>query len=196
MIEQKPLDSKEKAKLEERQIVVFRLGDEEFGVNISEVWKIIRMEQITKIPNTDIFIKGVINLRGGIVVIIDLSMKLGFPSKQDDKNTRIIVIELKDAMVGMIVDSATEMMRLSPEQVKPAPPMITQKINGDYIEGVGIIGDRLLILLDLAKTLEAKDIKSVKIAGSAKEAAEAIKKELKSETPSQHEAKIAEDLSV
>jgi purine-binding chemotaxis protein CheW len=195
MNEQKPIDSKEKAKLEERQIVVFNIGDEEFGVNISEVWKIIRMEQITKIPNTDRFIKGVINLRGGIVVIIDLAMKLGFPNKEDDKNTRIIVIELKENIIGMIVDSATEMMRLSPEQVKPAPPMITQKISGDYIEGVGIINERLLILLDLAKILEAKDIKSVNLVGSTKEAAEIIKKEMKIETSAQHEAKIAEELN-
>ena len=98
---------------DERQIVIFSLGKEEFGVNINEVKEIIRIEQITKIPNTEQYIKGVINLRGGIIVVIDLAMKLGFPTKEVDKNTRILVVEVGNNTVGMIVDSATEVMRLS-----------------------------------------------------------------------------------
>jgi purine-binding chemotaxis protein CheW len=143
---------------DERQIVIFALGQEEFGVNISEVREIIRMEQITKIPNAASYIKGVINLRGGIIVVIDLAMKVGLPSKEVDKNTRIIVIEVNGNTVGMIVDSATEVLRLSGSNIEPAPAIITEKINADYIEGVGIIGERLLILLDLARLIEAKEI--------------------------------------
>ena len=146
---------------EERQIVVFKLGSEEFGVNISEVWKIIRMEQITKIPNTDSFIKGVINLRGGIVVVISLAMKLGLPSKEPTNDTRIIITELKENTVGMIVDSANEMIIISTDDVKPAPPLITQKVSADYIEGVAVLGERLLILLDLAKILNYGEMQSV-----------------------------------
>jgi purine-binding chemotaxis protein CheW len=143
---------------EERQIVIFRLGDEEFGVNINEVRDIIRMDQVTKIPNTKPFIEGVINLRGSIIVVIDLAMKLGLPTKEPDKNTRIINIEMDDSIVGMIVDRATEVMRLSPEMIEPAPPIITQKIDADYIDGVGIVGDRLLILLDLTKVIGEEDM--------------------------------------
>ena len=155
-------EEKEKGKGEdERQIVVFRIGKEEFGVNIKEVREIIRMEQITKIPNTAEYIEGVINLRGGIIVVIDLAMKLGFPEKVVDKNTRIIVIEMNKNTVGMVVDSATEVLRLRSDQVEPAPAVITQKINSDYIEGVGILDERLLILLDLAKVLEAKEIEHI-----------------------------------
>jgi len=146
---------------EERQIVIFNLGKEEFGVNINEVREIIRMEQITKIPNTAAYIEGVINLRGGIIVVIDLAMKLGLPDKEVDNNTRIIVIEVDKNTVGMVVDSATEVLRLRANQVEPAPAVITQKIDSDYIEGVGILDERLLILLDLAKVLQAKEIEHI-----------------------------------
>ncbi|MBN2457650.1 chemotaxis protein CheW [Candidatus Woesearchaeota archaeon] len=154
------LEEKETTK-GERQIVVFKIGTEEFGVNISAVGSIIRMEQITRIPNTKPYIKGVINLRGGIIVVIDLAMKLGIERNADDKKTRIIVIELSKNTVGMIVDSTNEVLRLAPNQVEPAPEIITSKINADYIDGVGIVGERLLILLDLAKVLEAGDISTL-----------------------------------
>ena len=150
-----------KEKVDERQIVVFNLGKEEFGVNISEVREIIRLEQITKIPNTPQYIKGVINLRGGIIVVIDLAMRLALPDKEADKDTRIIVIEVNNNSVGMLVDSATEVLRLSGDQVEPAPAIITKKIDADYIEGVGILNERLLILLDLAKVLAAKEVQQV-----------------------------------
>jgi purine-binding chemotaxis protein CheW len=143
---------------EEKQFVVFSLGNEEFGVNIGEVREIIKMETITRIPNTEQYIKGVINLRGGIIVIIDLAMKLGFPKKVEDKDTRIIVIEEGNNTVGMIVDNATEVLRVNSNQMKPAPPILVQKINANYIEGVGIIDERLLIILDLAKVLESKGV--------------------------------------
>jgi purine-binding chemotaxis protein CheW len=142
----------------ERQIVVFALGKEEFGVNISEVREIIRMEQITKIPNTESYIKGVINLRGGIIVVVDLAMKLGLEYNKTDKNTRILVVEIGKNSIGMIVDSATEVRRLESSQVQPAPSIITEKINADFIEGVGILGERLLILLDLAKVIGTGEI--------------------------------------
>ncbi len=169
-----PGENQEQAeqKHDERQIVVFKLGKEEFGVDINEVREIIRMEQITKIPNTAEYIEGVINLRGGIIVIIDLARKMGLDAKEVDHNTRIIVIETGKNTVGMIVDSATEVLRLSSDQIEPAPAVITQRINSDYIEGVGILDERLLILLDLAKVLEAKDIENInKVENSSKAAA-------------------------
>ena len=153
--------AEEKKAMEERQIVIFAIGNEEFGVNINEVREIIRIEQITKIPNTNPYIKGVINLRGGIIVVIDLAMKLGLPTKEADKNTRILVVDIENTVVGMIVDSATEVLRLGGEQIQPPPEIITEKINSDFIEGVGILDERLLILLDMAKVLEAKEIAQV-----------------------------------
>lgn len=145
----------------ERQIIIFKLSDEEFGVDINEVREIIRVEQITKIPNTASYIKGVINLRGGIIVVLDLAMKLNLPAKKSDKNSRIIIIEINNNTVGMIVDYATEVIRIDTSQIEPAPAIIKQKIDAEYIEGVGVLGERLLILLDLAKLLEAKEIEQI-----------------------------------
>lgn len=146
---------------EERQIVVFTLGDEEFGVNINDVKEIIQMAEITRIPNTMEYIEGVINLRGGIVVVINLAMKLGFQTREADSNTRIIVMEVNGNTVGMVVDSATEVMRLSSSQIEPAPSIIAKKVSSDYLEGVGIIDERLLILLDLRMILVDQDIEHI-----------------------------------
>ncbi len=145
---------------EERQIVVFSIGEEEFGVNIGEVREIIRSGAYTRIPNTAEYVRGVINLRGSIIVVIDLAMKLSLQGR-DSENTRIIVIENNGNTVGMLVDSATEVMRLTSDRIHPPPPIITDRINAGYIEGVGIVGDRLLILLDLAKVLEGKELASL-----------------------------------
>ncbi|MFH2020298.1 MAG: chemotaxis protein CheW [archaeon] len=155
----------------ERQVVVFQLADEEFGVNISEVKEIIRPEQITKIPNSEAYIQGVLNLRGKIIIIVDLALKLGLTQKKADNDTRIIVLEIGESTVGMIVDSATEVLRLSSSQVQEAPHMITQKINAEYLEGVGIIGERLLIMLDLTKVFSDNEMEAVKGAVSVNKAA-------------------------
>jgi purine-binding chemotaxis protein CheW len=146
----------------ERQMVIFTLGAEEFGVDIGEVREIIRMEPITKIPHTPPYILGVINLRGGIIVVVDLGLKLSIEHRREDKNTRIIVIQAGGMTIGMVVDSATEVLRIRESQIQPAPAIITEKIQGDYIEGVGVLGERLLILLDLRKVLETREIEELK----------------------------------
>jgi len=152
-----------KKTLDERQLVVFKVGNEEFGVNINEVREINRWEEVTRIPNSAAYIKGVINLRGNIIVVTDLAMKLGMPSKEIDDDTRILVVDVGDNQtVGMVVDSATEVLRISGEKIRDAPSMITSNIDSDYIEGVGLLDEkRLLTLLDLAKVLESKDYEKI-----------------------------------
>jgi purine-binding chemotaxis protein CheW len=151
-----------KKEYSEKQLVIFRLANEEFGVDISEVREIIKLENITRIPNTESYIDGVINLRGKIIVVIDLAKKLNLPVEPPSKDTRIIVIEVGVNTIGMIVDSCNEVLRLASEHIEPAPPIITRKINADYIQGVGIIQQRLIILLDLAKVLAVADLDSLK----------------------------------
>ena len=147
---------------DEQQLVVFELAGEEFGVNINKVKEIIRWEDVTRIPNSAPYIKGVINLRGSIIVINDLAMKMGLPSKTVDDDTRILVVEVGDNTVGMIVDSATEVLRLEGEKIKAAPSMVTNNIDRNYIEGVGLLDEkRLLTLLDLSKVLESKDYEHI-----------------------------------
>ena len=167
---------------EEQQLVIFKVANEEFGVDINDVKEIIRWEEVTRIPNSPPYIKGVINLRGSIIVVNDLSMKLGLPSKDIDDDTRILVVEVKDNTVGMVVDSATEVIRLSGEKIQPAPNMIKENINTDYIEGVGLLDEkRLLTLLDLEKVIHAKDFENM---NNIKKQAESKKNNLeeKSET--------------
>jgi purine-binding chemotaxis protein CheW len=150
-----------------------------------DVREIIRIEEITKLPDVEEYIKGVINLRGGIIVIIDLAMKLGLPVKESDNNTRIIVVDIDNSSVGMIVDSATEVLRLNGKDIKSAPSIITRKINASYLEGVGVVGDRLLILLNLAKVMGDTDFKKItESSGSSelsKEEVEEVKQEIQSD---------------
>jgi len=154
----------------DRQLVIFKIAGEEFGVDINEVKEIIRWEDVTRIPNTESYIKGVINLRGSIVVVNDLAMKLGLPSKQVDDDTRILVVEVNDNTVGMVVDSATEVLRLEGEKVQDAPDMITSGIDENYIDGVGVLDEkRLLTLLDLSKVMVSKDYEKILQAQQAAE---------------------------
>ena len=155
--------TEKKEKMHEQQMVIFKIAGEEFGVNINEVKEINRWVDVTRIPNSAAYIKGVINLRGNIIVVTDLAMKLGLPSKEIDDDTRILVVEVGDNQtVGMVVDSATEVLRLSSDKIRDTPSMITSNIDRNYIEGVGLLDEkRLLTLLDLAKVLESQDYEKI-----------------------------------
>ena len=142
------------------QLVTFKLENEEFGVDILKVQEINRMLTITKIPNAPPFVEGVINLRGKIIPIVDLRKRLGFNSRAYDKSTRIIVVELDGLVLGFIVDSVSEVLRVSESTVEP-PPSIMGGIESDYIEGVGKLDNRLLILLELGKVFATKDRKDM-----------------------------------
>jgi purine-binding chemotaxis protein CheW len=134
------------------QLVSFKIGEEEFGVDILSVQEINRMSQITKVPNTPEFIEGVINLRGRIIPVIDLRVKLGLPRKAHGKDTRIVVVELKGQTIGFIVDEVSEVLRI-PKNITEPPPEMIGGVKTDYITSIGKLEDRLLILLDLEKIL-------------------------------------------
>lgn len=138
------------------QLVTFRLDNEEFGVDILKVQEINKMIEITRIPNAPPFIEGVINLRGKIIPIVDLRKRLGFDGKSYDKSTRIIVVELDGTVLGFIVDSVSEVLRISANTVEPPPPLVAG-IESEYIEGVGKLDNRLLILLELKKVFSMSD---------------------------------------
>ncbi|TQD27557.1 chemotaxis protein CheW [Methanolobus vulcani] len=143
------------------QMVVFQLGGEEFGVEIMKVQEIIRMPEITQIPQSPEFVEGVINLRGRIIVVINLDKRFNLTSKEIDSNSRIIVVEIGENVVGMIVDSVNEVLRIPKSSVDPAPELVTSTISREYITGVGKIDDRLLILLDLAKVMNKKEVAEI-----------------------------------
>jgi purine-binding chemotaxis protein CheW len=138
------------------QLVTFRLDNEEFGVDILKVQEINKMIDITRIPNAPPFVEGVINLRGKIIPIVDLRKRLGFEGRPFDKSTRIIVVELDGVVLGFIVDSVSEVLRISDATVEPPPPLVSG-IESEYIEGVGKLDGRLLILLELKKVFTSSD---------------------------------------
>lgn len=139
------------------QLVTFSIGEEEFGVNILKVQEIIRTMEITKVPRAPEFVEGVINLRGKVIPIIDLRRRFGLAPKAHDKNTRIIVIEINNIIVGFVVDAVSEVLRIPASTVEPPPPVVAG-VESDYISGVGQLQDRLLIMLDLDKLLSSEDV--------------------------------------
>ena len=136
----------------ELQLVTFHLGDEEFGVKILVVNEIIRLTQITQVPNAPPFIEGVINLRGRVLPVVGLRKRFNMKNIPLDDRSRIIVMELNHNVVGFLVDAVSEVLRLPESTVEPAPAVVAG-IGSEYIEGVGKLDDRLLILLDLEALL-------------------------------------------
>ena len=144
------------------QLVSFKLGDEEFGVDIMQVQEIIRMQNITSVPNAPEFVEGVINLRGRVIPIIDLRKRFGLQEKPHDKSTRIIVVKVEEITVGLVVDEVSEVLRIPADTVEPPPPIVGG-VESEYINGVGKLEDRLLILLDLSKTLSKEEKASLQL---------------------------------
>jgi len=138
------------------QVVSFKLGSEEYGVDIAQVQEINRMVAITHVPRAPQFMEGVINLRGQLIPIIDLRTRFGMPRAEHTKNTRIVVTEIGTKRVGMVVDSVSEVLRLPSDQIEDAPEMISG-VDTEYIRGVGKIEDRLIILLDLARIISGAE---------------------------------------
>ena len=150
-----------KEKLKEYQLVVFAIGEEEFGVDISQVREIVRLIAITYLPKAPVFIEGVVNLRGQVVAVIDLARRLSIPAKPRGDATRIIIVEIEGLTVGMVVDSVSEVLRLSSENVEDIPAVIESEVQEHFISGVGKLDDRLLVLLDLKKILAPEEMQHI-----------------------------------
>jgi len=140
------------------QVIVFNLGNERYGVDISQVREIIKPTQITRIPNAPDFVEGVINLRGQITTIINLRKRFGLEPKPIDNNTRIIVVEYNNAVIGMMVDTVNEVKYLSTEDIEALPSIITAREEAKFLKGVGKLPDGLLILIDLNKVLSEDEV--------------------------------------
>ncbi len=147
---------KQQASGERIQVVSFHLGSEEYGVDISQVQEIIRMVEITHVPRAPRFMEGVINLRGQLIPIIDLRTRFGMPRAEHTKSTRIIVTEIGSKKVGIIVDAVSEVINIPVEQIEDAPDMIAG-VGTEYIQGVGKVHERLIILLDLTMVITGEE---------------------------------------
>lgn len=138
------------------QLVGFHVGGEEFGLDILRVQEIIRLQPLTRVPNSPDALDGVMNLRGKIIPVIGLRKRFGLEQLPPDKQNRIVVVEIKDAVLGFIVDSVSEVLRIPAETVE-APPQLA-KVRQEYVSGVGKLNDRLLILLDVDRLMSGDDL--------------------------------------
>ena len=142
----------------ESQLVTFTLGQEEYGVAINKVREINRLVDITHVPRAPEFVEGLINLRGTVVPIIDLRKRFAIESTGDEKSHRIIVVDVHGRTIGVIVDSVSEVLNLAAENIEEVPATISSGVNTQFLKGVGKIGDRLMLLLDLDRILSAEEL--------------------------------------
>jgi purine-binding chemotaxis protein CheW len=135
----------------------FALGDEEYGLEILEVREIIQMMDITAVPRTPPQVKGVINLRGKVIPVMDLRLKFAMPEAERTDETCIIVVTVGDVEVGIIVDRVSEVLDIQGEEIE-APPSFGSSVNTDFILGMGKAGGRVTILLDIDKVVTAGEV--------------------------------------
>ncbi|WP_420476968.1 chemotaxis protein CheW [Noviherbaspirillum sp. ST9] len=136
----------------ENEVLSFRLGKEEYAIGILNVQEIRGYEAVTTIANAPDFIKGVINLRGIIVPIVDMRVRFNVGSVTYDQFTVVIILNIGTRVIGIVVDSVSDVVLLSPEQIKPAPEMGTA-LDSNYLKGLATVDDRMLILLDIDKVV-------------------------------------------
>jgi purine-binding chemotaxis protein CheW len=134
------------------QLVSFRLAQEEYGIEITKVQEIILMGEITRVPQTPDYIKGLINLRSTVIPIVDLRLRFGLSQEDATDETRIMVVNVAGKTIGIIVDAVSEVLRIAQEQISPPPPTVAG-LGREYLTGLVKLENRLLILLDIDKIL-------------------------------------------
>ena len=139
------------------EFLSFTMGHEEYGLDIIKVQEIRGYEAVTRLANTPDYFKGVMNLRGVIVPVIDMRIKLGLGSPTYDQFTIVIVLSIRGQVVGMVVDSVSDVTTLTNDQIRP-PPQMGGAINTDYLIGLGTIDERMLILVDIDRLMSSEDM--------------------------------------
>lgn len=140
----------------EEQLVVFELSGEFYGIQIAAVESIIKIQEITQLPQAPYYVKGITNLRGTVLPVIDLRTRFGLETQEYSKQTRIMVVIMGKVKVGMVVDGVSEVLRISDEAIEPPPPMVTT-VNSAFLKGIAKVEGRLIILLELAKVLDLEE---------------------------------------
>lgn len=134
------------------QLVTFKLGNEEYATEILKVQEINRMVEITAVPNSASYLEGVINLRGKVIPVVNLRKKFGLAAKENDEQSRIMILDIQGITTGLVVDGVSEVLRISSSTVEPPPPMATN-VSTEFINGIAKLENRLIILLDIDKLL-------------------------------------------
>ena len=144
----------------DKQLVIFELGNEAYGVDIAIVEGIVKMQSITRMPHAPDYVEGVTNLRGSVLPVINLQKRLGIPPCQESKDTRIMIILMGGAKVGMIVDSVSEVLMIEDRIIEPAPSLVSSA-EMEFITGIAKIGSRLVLLLDLIRVFSSEESSSI-----------------------------------
>ena len=134
------------------QMISFAIGEEHYGVDIQEVKEVIRIREITQLPKAPTFVKGVINLRGDVIPIIDLREKFGLEQLDYTEVTRVIVVEVDGKSIGMVVDSVSNVIKIPQDEIEP-PPQLVGELSGEYLRGIGKLGEKLIVLISIDKIL-------------------------------------------
>jgi purine-binding chemotaxis protein CheW len=146
----------------EQQLVIFELANESYGINIAVVESIIKMQAITQLPQTPAYVKGVINLRGSVLPVIDLRSRFELEAREHTRQTRIIIVTMGNIKVGVTVDGVSEVLRVSDELIEPLPPMVSS-VNSVFLKGIVRFEDRLIILLELDKVLDINEQQALEV---------------------------------
>lgn len=150
----------------ERQLVVFNLGQEEYGVDILQVKEIKRLTEITRVPNAPDHVEGVINLRGNIIPVVDLHKRFELGTVEATDESRIVIVNVQDITVGITVDAVSEVITLDKSSLAPPPPLVAgieaSFIEASFIEAIGKLKDRLLILLNMDRILGLDEVAATK----------------------------------
>ena len=147
---------------EDIQVVVFKLGADEYCVPVFQAREIQTYSSPTRIPNTPEFVEGVINLRGQIIPILDLKKRFGAGSTEVNLGTRIIIIEIGEDILGILVDAVLEVLKIPQSRFEPPPSAVKSSINNNYISSIGKLDNRLLIMIDLTKVLNEDELSVIK----------------------------------
>ena len=148
------------------EVLSFRLGGEEYAISILKVQEIRGYDAVTRIANAPEYLKGVVNLRGIIVPVVDMRIKFNVGNATYDAFTVTIVLNINGHTIGMVVDSVSDVVTLTPDQIKPAPDM-GASVSTEYLQGLGTVGERMLILLDIDKLLGSEEMGLLAAARSA-----------------------------
>jgi len=149
-----------------RQLISFSVGEEEYGLELPRVKEVIRVRQTTWLPGAPSFVKGIINLRGDVIPIIDLRDKFGLESREYTAQTRVIVVEVEGRLLGLVVDSASQVVRIPADMIEP-PPAVPGGLSKGLITGVGKMEDRLVVLLNADSILTAEEKTALKAIDAA-----------------------------
>jgi purine-binding chemotaxis protein CheW len=145
--------------MDNKEYVIFKLADESYGIDIDHVENIEKHTSITRVPYTKKYIKGVINLRGNIIPVIDVRKRFNLEEKEADKDSRIMIINKSDLKVGLLVDASSEVLQLSAENIEPAPRVTGAE--DDYVSEIGKDNGRIIMIIDIDRLLELEELEDL-----------------------------------